>query len=161
MIEGLLNTEKELIKKVIRDNDVIEIMKNTEELYTEYTFWEGNKEDLIKAKCIANYLPYYVCVIQPKENIPSTIYSRKLLLLFALNEIKERLERVWKALQLGNLDRDELFSKGNTIRNILEFALKHFCVMLNIPIDIESKYGYIELGQMKKAIKSSVKIDIT
>ena len=60
MIEGLLNTEKELIKKVIRDNDVIEIMKNTEELYTEYTFWEGNKEDLIKAKCIANYLPYYV-----------------------------------------------------------------------------------------------------
>lgn len=33
--------------------------------------------------------------------------------------------------------------------------------MLNIPIDIESKYGYIELGQMKKAIKSSVKIDIT
>lgn len=57
---------------------------------------------------------------------------------------------MWKALQLGDLDRDELFSKGNTIRNIMEFALKHFCVMFNIPIDIEQKYGYIELGDMRK-----------
>ena len=51
-----------------------------------------------------------------------------------LKEINERLQKVWKALQLGDLDRDELFSKGSTIRNIMEFALKHFCVMFNIPL---------------------------
>lgn len=150
LIQANMITEKELRKKVIGKNEVIEIENCTDELYARYIFWEGNKDDLIKVECIANNLPYYVCVIQPKERIPSTGFSKRLLLLCTLKEINERLQKVWKALQLGDLDRDELFSKGNTIRNIMEFALKHFCVMFNIPIDIEQKYGYIELGDMRK-----------
>ena len=78
-----------------------------------------------------------MCVIQPKERIPSTGFSKRLLLLYTLKEINERLQKVWNALQQGNLDRDELFSKGNTIRNIMEYALKHFCVIFNIPMDFE------------------------
>lgn len=150
LIQANMITEKELRKKVIGKNEVIEIENCTDELYARYIFWEGNKDDLIKVECIANNLPYYVCVIQPKERISSTGFSKRLLLLCTLKEINERLQKVWKALQLGDLDRDELFSKGNTIRNIMEFALKHFCVMFNIPIDIEQKYGYIELGDMRK-----------
>lgn len=150
LIQANMITEKELRKKVIGKNEVIEIENCTDELYARYIFWEGNKDDLIKVECIANNLPYYVCVIQPKERIPSTGFSKRLLLLCTLKEINERLQKVWKALQLGDLDRDELFSKGSTIRNIMEFALKHFCVMFNIPIDIEQKYGYIELGDMRK-----------
>ena len=161
LIQTNMITEKELRKKVIGKNEVIEIENCTDELYARYIFWEGNKDDLIKIECIANNLPYYVCVIQPKERIPSTSFSKRLLLLCTLEEINERLKKVWNALQLGNLDRDELFSKGNTIRNIMEFALKHFCVMFNIPIDIEQKYGYIELGDMRKKIKAKVDIDIT
>lgn len=161
LIQANMITEKELRKKVIGKNEVIEIENCTDELYARYIFWEGNKDDLIKIECIANNLPYYVCVIQPKERIPSTSFSKRLLLLCTLEEINERLKKVWNALQLGNLDRDELFSKGNTIRNIMEFALKHFCVMFNIPIDIEQKYGYIELGDMRKKIKAKVDIDIT
>ncbi len=161
LIQANMIIEKELRKKVIGKNEVIEIENCTDELYARYIFWEGNKDDLIKVECIANNLPYYVCVIQPKERIPSTGFSKRLLLLCTLKEINERLQKVWKALQLEDLDRDELFSKGNTIRNIMEFALKHFCVMFNIPIDIEQKYGYIELGYMRKKIKAEVDIEIT
>lgn len=158
LIQANMITEKELRKKVIGKNEVIEIENCTDELYARYTFWEGNKDDLIKVECIANNLPYYVCVIQPKERIPSTSFSKRLLLLCTLKEINERLQKVWKALQLGNLDRDELFSKGNTIRNIMEYALKHFCVIFDISMDIEQKYGHIELGELKKKIRAEIEI---
>lgn len=153
LIQANMITEKELRKKVIGGNEVIEVVNCTDELYARYIFWEGNKDDLIKVECIANNLLYYVCVIQPKERIPDTVFSKKLLLIHTLQEINARLDRVWQALQRGNLDRDELFSKGNTIRNIMEYALKHFCVIFDIPIDIEQKYGHIELGDLRKKIK--------
>lgn len=158
MIQANMITEKELRKKVIGKNETIEIENCTKELYARYTFWECDKENLIKVECIANNLPYYVCVIQPKERIPSTGFSKRLLLLYTLKEINERLQKVWNALQQGNLDRDELFSKGNTIRNIMEYALKHFCVIFNIPMDIEQKYGHIDLGDLKKKIKEEIEI---
>jgi|GEM_PF-1385474 len=158
MIQANMITEKELRKKIIGKNETIKVENCTNELYARYIFWEGDKEDLIKVECIANNLPYYVCVIQPKERIPSTGFSKRLLLLYTLKEINERLEKVWNVLQQGNLDRDELFSKGNTIRNIMEYALKHFCVIFNIPMDIEKKYGYIDLGELKKKIKEEIEI---
>lgn len=160
LVQANMITEKELRKKVIGKNEVIQIENCTDELYARYIFWEGDKEDLIKVECIANNLPYYVCVIQPKERIPSTGVSRKLLLIYTLREINERLKKVWKALQIGDLDRDELFSKGNTIRNIMEYALKHFCVIFDISMDIEQKYGYIDLGELRKKIKAEVDIEI-
>ena len=132
----------------------------TKELYARYIFWEGDANDLIKVECIANNLPYYVCVIQPKERIPDTGVSRKLLLIYTLREINGRLKKVWKALQIEDLDKDELFSKGNTIRNIMEFALKHFCVIFNISVDIEQKYGHIDLGELRRKIKTEVDIEI-
>ena len=158
IIQANMITEKELRKKIIGKNETIKVENCTNELYARYIFWEGDKEDLIKVECIANNLPYYVCVIQPKERIPSTGFSKRLLLLYTLKEINERLEKVWNVLQQGNLDRDELFSKGNTIRNIMEYALKHFCVIFNIPMDIEKKYGYIDLGELKKKIKEEIEI---
>lgn len=160
MIQANMITEKEIRKRVIGKNEIIEIDKCTNELYSRYTFWEGNKDDLIKIECIANNLPYYVCVVQPKERIPSTFFSKKLLLLCTLKEINERLKKVWNALQVENLDRDELFSKGNTIRNIMEYTLKHFCVIYDIPMNIEQKYGYIELGELKNKVKDEIHIEI-
>ena len=70
----------------------------------------------------------------------------------------------WKrfgvALKEDIEDRDEIFSKGNTIRNILEYTLKHFCVIRGIEIDIEQKYGHIELGELRKKIKDIPNINI-
>ena len=101
-----------------------------------------------------NSLPYYVCVIQPKEKIPNTGFSKKILLFCTLEEINERLKKVWKTLQERNLDQDELFAKGNTIRTIMEYALKHFCVISGIKLNIEQKYSYIDLSDLKKEIKN-------
>lgn len=160
LIQANMITEKELRKKVIGKNEVIQVENCTKELYARYIFWEGDANDLIKVECIANNLPYYVCVIQPKERIPDTGVSRKLLLIYTLREINGRLKKVWKALQIEDLDKDELFSKGNTIRNIMEFALKHFCVIFNISVDIEQKYGHIDLGELRRKIKTEVDIEI-
>lgn len=154
-------TEKELKNKVIGKNEIIEIENYTDELYSRYIFWEGNKDDLIKAVCIANNLPYYVCVIQSKEKIPSTSFSKNLLLTFTIEEINSRLKKVWNALASGELDRDELFAKGNIIRNIMEYTLKHFCVVFDIRLEIEKKYGHIDLGDLRKEIKKAVNIEIT
>lgn len=153
LIQSNMVTEKEMKKKVIGKNEIIEAENCTEDLYARYTFWEGDKEELVKVECIANNLPYYVCVIQPKERIPSTGYSKKLMLKCTLKEINSRLQKVKKSLNKKALDKDEIFSKGNTIRNIMEYALKHFCVIMDIPLEIEKKYGHIDLGDLKKKIK--------
>ena len=160
LLQANMNSEKELRKKIIGNNEVIEIENCTEELYARYMFWEGNKENLIKVECIANNLPYYVCLIQPKEGIPDTFASKRILLVYTLREIKERLVKVGKALENPITDMDELFSKGNIIRNIMEYALKHFCVVMGIKLDIEKKYGHIDLGDLKKQMKGKTDVNI-
>ena len=52
LIQANMITEKELRKKVIGSNEVIEVENCTDELYARYIFWEGNKDDLIKVECI-------------------------------------------------------------------------------------------------------------
>lgn len=160
LLQANVTTEKELRAKVIGNNEVIEIDNCTDELYARYIFWEGDKDDLIKVECIANNLPYYVCLIQPKEGIQDTFVSKRILLSYTLREINERLEKVGKALEVEIVDTDELFSKGNTIRNIMEFALKHYCVVMGVKLDIEKKYGHIDLGELKRKIKVDTDIDI-
>lgn len=99
--------------------------------------------------------------MQPKEGIPSTVISKNLLLTYTIREINMRLDKVYYALETGGLDRDELFAKGNTIRNIMEFALKHFCVIFNIKLEIEKKYGHIDLSDLRRKIKDTMQIEIT
>lgn len=160
LLQANMNTEKELKNKIIGKKEVIEIDNCTKELYSRYIFWE-NKDEVIKVNCIANNLPYYVCIVQPKERIPSTVTSKNLLLTYTIREINMRLDKVYYALETGGLDRDELFAKGNTIRNIMEFALKHFCVIFNIELEIEKKYGHIDLSDLRRKIKDTMQIEIT
>lgn len=152
-MQANMTSEKEMQSKVIGKNEIICVDNCTEELYARYVFWEGDKENLIKVECIANNLPYYVCLIQPKEGIKGTFESKQILLTYTLKEIDKRLKRVGVALKEDIEDRDEIFSKGNTIRNILEYTLKHFCVIRGIEMNIEQKYGHIDLGELRKKIK--------
>ena len=48
LVQANMVTEKELRKKIIGKNEVIEVENCTDELYARYIFWEGDKEDLIK-----------------------------------------------------------------------------------------------------------------
>lgn len=141
LVQSNMITEKEMKKKIIGKNEIIDIERCTDKIYARYVFWEGDQNDLVKVSCIASNLPYFVCVIQPKENIPHTGISKKMLLVYTLDDIVERLKKVKMALLNEDLDRDELFAKGNTIRNIMEYTLKFFCVILDIPLNIEQKYG--------------------
>ena len=155
LIQANYKSPRELEKYILNGNHLISKEVNTEELYTEYIFFEGNPDNLIKHSCIFGNLPYYSAIIQPKEKCTaSSVTSKKIMLYKTLMEIQTRFTNTYNKLNDVNEDDfDELFSKGNTIRRILEFALKHYCVWANIPIEIENKYGYIELGKLKKALK--------
>lgn len=149
---------EKLSKKHLLDknNELIDKENYKNLLYNKFTFFEGDKNLLIKHDCIVNNLPYFSCLIQPKENNKSTGYSRNLLLIETLKEISNRMERVLNSLSLiDEFDYDELFSSGNKIRRILEYCLKFLCIYKNLNLDIEKKYGFIKLGDLKKEIKAN------
>lgn len=156
LLKSNLIPQRQISKYILEGNEHIETEENTTELYTKYTFFEGNPENIIKHICFVGNLPYYTCVIQPKENIPGTGISKKLLLQETIIEIKMRLEKAHKRLlETEEYDIDELFGVGNTIRRIMEYALKYYCVINKIDLSklqIEQKYGYIELGDLRKII---------
>lgn len=151
--------EKELKKKIVGENEIIEVKNYSDRMYTRYIFGEGDPKQLIKIECIANNLPYYVCLVQPKEGILSTYISKRILLFCTMDEINERLEKVWEYLQNSHLDRDDLFAQGNTIRNIMEYAFKYFCVITDLPINIQQRYGHIMLKDLKKEL-TKIEIEI-
>ncbi|MGD7025252.1 hypothetical protein ACQCVK_22245 [Rossellomorea vietnamensis] len=139
-----------------QENELISDEVYKDSLYREYTFWEGDKEEAIKHICIVNNLPYYTCLIQPKENCSHTEFSKFILLNETLNEISERMDRVQsKLVTIEEHESDELFAQGNTIRRILEYSLKFLCLYKEIDLKIDEKYGYVSLGDLKKEINKS------
>jgi len=160
LLQSNLINPRKLEKQLYKNNTPISKDINTEKLYTEYLFFEGDGSDLIKHCCIVGNLPYYSCIIQPKEHCtPSSVDAKLIMLRETLKEIKERLENTYsKLIKVPETDTDELFAKGTTIRRIMEFSLKHYCVWKEIPIEIEQKYGHINLGELKKKLKESLEI---
>ena len=63
--------------------------------YAEYSFFEGEESNLLKHNVIVNYLPYFSCIIQPKEHSADTGLSRKILLNETLQEINHRMYRIY------------------------------------------------------------------
>jgi hypothetical protein len=134
-------------------NKLISEENNKESLYKEFIFWEGDQKDCIKHMCIVNNLPYYTCLLQPKERNFDTLFSQILLLSETLNDITERMDRVYESLvKLNDFDYDELFSQGNKVRRILEYALKFFCLYTGIELKIDEKYGHVKLRDLKNEI---------
>lgn len=141
-------------------NTLISKKNNKDELYTQYMFWEGDEKNCIKHICTVSNLPYYTCLIQPKEGCTSnSAVSKDLLLGETFKEIEERVFKVYNSIKdIDEYDYDELFSKGNTIRRIMEYTLKYLCIYKNIEIkgkDLEDNYGDILLGVLKKTINKT------
>ena len=164
LLESNLIPQREISKIFSRNYTVISAQEHTSELYTEYSFFEGDQKELIKHICFVGNLPYYACVIQPKENIPDVGISRSLLLEATVVQVNDRISKVRAKLsKIDERDTDELRSVGNTIRIILEYILKYYCVICEIDIGkmkIEQKYGYIVLGDLAKMINAEGKIFI-
>ena len=72
-----------------------------------------------------------------------------------INEVSDRMNKVRDTIIHSNeYDYDKLFSQGNTIRRILEYILKFFCLYEEIEVKIDGKYGNVKLSELRKAIKS-------
>ncbi|MPQ44502.1 hypothetical protein [Clostridium tarantellae] len=156
LILSNLIPEKEVKKQLLKNNEKINVEDNIEELYSEYMFFEGNKSDFIKHICVVSNLPYYTCLIQPKENCNEAIYSKFILLKETFNNINERMKNVKKLLlSLEESDNDAIIAQGNSIRRIFEYSLKHFCVYKEIDLKIYEKYGHVTLGDLKKVLKEN------
>ena len=148
--------------KIIEDilinenNELINQEVHMAKLYSLYEFYEGDKCRFIKHECIVNNLPYYSCLIQPKIGSFNKNTSRMVLLDATMNEITSRMYNVRESI-IETIDYDELASKGNTIRRIIEFLLKYVCVYNGIDNikkkKIDSGYGKIELGSLHKEVK--------
>lgn len=155
----------EIKKNILGENELIVQHNNSSELYTRYLFYEGDPKNLIIHSCIIGNLPYYTCVIQPKEKIPSTIISKKILLLATISEVKERLTKIQERLAIiDDYDLDELTDIGNRIRRVLEYTIKYYCVIKNIDLSklqIDQKYGHITLGELRKAVNDYGEITLS
>ncbi|MED1122795.1 hypothetical protein [Bacillus atrophaeus] len=139
-----------------QDNELISEENFKHLLYKNYSFYEGNKDFLIKHDCIVNNLPYYSCLIQPKEKNGSQ--TRRILLYYTLQEIIERMNAVRNSLSTVNeYDYDVMYSLGNTIRRILEYTFKFLCIYKDLDIKIDKKYSDIHLGDLRKKFKEQYK----
>lgn len=142
-----------------KKGEVFNVSDRADRMFSEYWYWYGPAEDENKHKCIVSSLPYYTCVLQPKERVTNGGLSRRIMLIASVKEAYHRLNCVEAKIDENDEhDFDGLFCQGNLIRRILEFALKYFCVVRNIPIEIEQKYAYISLGDLRKAVKEQISI---
>lgn len=146
------------VKKAILKNDceLINEEVNKTEFYRQYSFWEGDKQDCKKHICIVNNLPYYSCLIQPKQGGSTVEISKKIMLFETVNEAIQRMDKAKIILEsLDQFDYDQIFAQGNTIRRILEYTLKLYCIFKEIELEIDTKYGHVTLGKLKPKINRS------
>lgn len=137
-----------------RSNQILFHRNEATLLYADYRFLEGDESDFIIHECTAYTLPFYSVLIQPKENCLPTFYSHVLLVSETLKEIRERFNRTVELLNTcRDEDTDDIEAKGNTIRKLMEYTLKYFCIYNKIEVkDIDQKYKYITLGDLRKSV---------
>lgn len=148
---------KDVKKVILKPNcELIDEEVSKTEFYREYSFWEGEKEDCKKHICIVNNLPYYSCLIQPKQGGSRAEVSKKIMIFETVNEALQRMGKTKTILEsLDRFDYDQIFAQGNTMRRILEYTLKLYCIFKEIELEIDTKYGHINLGKLKSNINKS------
>lgn len=136
------------------NNEILAKSQLPQQLYTKFRFAEGDRANAIIHDCTVYTLPFFTLLIQPKEHDLPTVISHIILVRETLMEIRNRFDRVVASLKLcSEGDTDEIEAKGNTIRKLMEYALKYFCIYKNVPIkEIDQKYKYTYLGDLRKSV---------
>lgn len=125
-------------------------------LYATFRFVEGDPANYIIHDCTVCTLPFFSLMIRPKNPRYYSALSHLLLVQETLQEIRSRFNRVVNSLSVcPEQDSDEIAAKGSTIRKLMEYALKYFCIYQNIPLqDLDQKYKYTYLGDLRKTVRS-------
>lgn len=148
--------EPKAAEHFLKQNNSEILVKNQQpqQLYTEFRFIEENREDAIIHDCTVYTLPFFTILIQPKEHDFPTVISHMILVRETLMEIRDRFDRVVTSLEhCSESDTDDIEAKGNTIRKLMEYALKYFCIYKKVPIkEIDQKYKYTYLGELRKSV---------
>lgn len=143
---------KNMRKDILGNNEVLETNSHKSSLIERLVFYCGPKEENRIVSCSYSSLPYYSAIIQPRHKNTTVVYSKILAFSATMSELEQRLKRVEKSIHTfsDSTDSDELEEKGNTIRRIMENLLKYCCVIYDTKLEIEDKYGHIELGKLRK-----------
>lgn len=152
LVKTELIEKKKLIRKFDKNKnfEILQKEEKPEEFYTEYIYMDENGEKTI---CVVNTMPYFSFLIQSKENSISTNDSKRILFLYNLKHIYDRLKRVNEEIQ--NLDpdyEDGISNLGNNIRRLLEYALKFWAIYKGTSIKNEN-YSHIYLEGLKSELK--------
>ncbi len=147
LINGYAKTEKE-IKKLFQDQaDEIKVIDNS--------FFEkrvlrrvGTEIEVMDFHCT----PIYSLAIIPKQSGIGSHHSKDILYHYNFRVAIGRIESVIKALDgLANSDADEIAEKVNTVRRIMEFALKVECCSRSLAL--KKTYSQVLLGDLIGAVK--------
>lgn len=140
---------KKLKKEFEKDGFKVNLNKYNHEFYHEYILEKKDE----KQKCLVHNLPYYSFLIQPKEGQKPLKDSKKIILKENLINVQERIDKVKQLLdETEEYDYDQIFAQGNTIRRILEYTFKFYCIFREIDLKIDSQYGQLNLGKLKPEI---------
>jgi len=155
LIKPLYETKKQIKKNILGSNTEITYYEDLSDLECELKYMVGSEKEWLFETCKFSNLPYYSSLIQPRAHQGSIYFSKKLCFSATIEEILNRLDRINKYIDTYNSDTDpdDISEKGNTIRSIMELALKYCCVLFNSKLEIEDKYGHILLGELRKEVE--------
>ncbi|UKJ43467.1 hypothetical protein [Lysinibacillus sp. ACHW1.5] len=140
---------KKLKREFEKDGYKVSLNKYNHEFYHEYVLEKIDE----KQKCIVHNLPYYSFLIQPKEGQKPLKDSKKIILKENLINVQERIDKVKQLLdETDEYDYDQIFAQGNTLRRILEYTFKFYCIFREIDLKIDAQYGQLNLGKLKPEI---------
>ena len=123
------------------------------EPYRKYAFSEDSGDDVKKHVAYVSNLPFFCCLLQPKECAVSARFSSQLMYMATQTEIDNQLSAVEKSLTgTADDDSEKLRLQGLIIRKMLEGELMYRCAYKNIRLHYSQKSRYMRLDDLIKAL---------
>lgn len=151
LINGFAKTDKE-IKKLFQEQADEITVKDTSFFEKRVLRRVGKEIEVMDFHCT----PMYSLAIIPKQSGIGSHHSKDILYYHNFRVAIERIKSVVEALdRLSEGDADEISEKVNTVRRIMEFALKVECCSRGLTL--KKTYSQVLLGDLIVAVKHEKK----
>lgn len=147
LINGFAKTEKEIKRLFKEQADEIKVFDNS--FFEKKVLRRVGKEiEVMDFHCT----PMYSLAIIPKQSGIGSHHSKDILYYHNFRVAINRITPVVEALdRLTESDADEISEKVNTVRRIMEFALKVECCSRSLTL--KKTYSQVLLGDLIAAVK--------